>query len=391
MRPSHSRITSALVTSALCELVVSRLALTDYKSRLPATLLARALLLASVLCRSLSFVAQRCLDGPSDELFRLALLHNLPGLDLLRQRLLVALHSLLPKRVLRQTVPAALDYHQRPFYGDKDTSGIRGGKPETGTRYFWTYATLCLISHGQRYVLGLTEVHKGETQEQVVRRLLEQAGRLGARLRYLLMDRAFHDAAVLALLQERGIPFVVPMSRRGQENGQTGTARFFKPCQLSWWSNHSWVARVMRWDEAKQKEVRSRGVRVSVGVCVVAQGSKTPAVYLTWRIKWPPLLVRKRYRARFGIETSYRQLGEVLAATTSKDERVRLLLVGLALLVRQLWCLEMAQAGLTDVSRAAALRLAELRTWMILELATELRFRLECSPHPQIDQPFTAA
>ena len=392
MRRNYCRVTSVVVTASLCELVVSRLALTDYKRRLPARLLARALLLASALGRSLSFVAQRCAAAPCDELFRRALLANLPGPDLLRERLVAALHALLPRRLLRRRRPAALDFHQRPFYGDKTTKGIRGGKREAGTRYFWTYATLCLLSHGRRYVVGLTQVRPGEPHEQAVCRLLQQAQRAGVRLRYLLMDRAFHDAAVIAALQERGVPFVVPMTRRGSQDSGTGTARFFKPCSVSGWSSHEWAARVARWDESKQKEVRGKGARVRVAVCVVARGPKRrPLVYAAWRIGWPPRQVWQRYRSRFGIEASYRQLGETLAATTSKDERVRLLLVGLALLIRQVWCLELDQGGLTQARKRQALRLVEVRTWLLVELVRELAFRLDLLHQPHDTNTFTAA
>jgi hypothetical protein len=377
MRRNYSRITAAVVTQGLCELVVSHLALTDYKRRLPASLLARLLLLAGALGRSLSFVAQRCDKAPSDETLRKAVLFNLPGPELLRARLLAALHALLPARLLRRFVPCALDFHQRPFYGEPTTPGVRGGKREAGTDYFWTYATLCILSRGQRYSVGLTQVSPGETPEQAVHRLLEQAKQAGVRVRYLLMDRAFHDAAVIATLQERGIPFVVPLTRRGDENSAAGTAQFFRRGQLSGWTSYSWSSRVTRWDEEKQKQVRGRGVEVCVAVCVVARGEKRPMVFAAWRINWQPQMVRRRYRSRFGIETSYRQLGEGLAATTSKDERVRLLLVGLALLLRQCWCLEMDQAGLTGQGRKAVLRLVELRTWLVIQLALLLGLRLE--------------
>ena len=355
MRRSHCRITSAIVTHALCELVVSHLALTDFRRRLPASLLARLMLLAGALGRSLSFVAQRCGEAPSDETLRRAVLYNLPGPDLLRERLVSALHSLLPPRLLRRPCPAALDFHQRPFYGDEATPGVRGGKREAGTRYFWTYATLVLLSRGGRYTVGLCQVARGETQEQAVCRLLAQAERAGVRLRYLLMDRAFHDAAVVARLQECGVPFVVPMTRRGKEERGSGTSPFFRRGQTSGWASHSWSARVTRWDEAKQKEVRGKGVRVTVGVCVAARpGGRRPLVFAAWRVSWPPRLVRSRYRARFGIETSYRQLGEALAATTSKDQRVRLLLVGLALLVRQYWCMATGPEGAAQGARGGA-------------------------------------
>lgn len=43
------------------------------------------------------------------------------------------------------------------------------------------------------------------------------------------------------------------------------------------------------------------------------------------------------YRCRFGIETSYRQLHQVRAPTTSRDPALRLLLVTVALLLVNMW------------------------------------------------------
>ena len=47
--------------------------------------------------------------------------------------------------------------------------------------------------------------------------------------------------------------------------------------------------------------------------------------------------LRAHSRRRFAIESSYRQLREVKAPTTSRDRVWRLLLVGLALVFRQVW------------------------------------------------------
>ena len=43
------------------------------------------------------------------------------------------------------------------------------------------------------------------------------------------------------------------------------------------------------------------------------------------------------YRRRFGIETSYRQLHEARIKTTTRDPQLRLLFVGIALLLRNVW------------------------------------------------------
>ncbi len=46
---------------------------------------------------------------------------------------------------------------------------------------------------------------------------------------------------------------------------------------------------------------------------------------------------RRKYRERFGIETSYRQKNQAQGTTTSRDANYRLLLEGLAHVLRQMW------------------------------------------------------
>ena len=60
-------------------------------------------------------------------------------------------------------------------------------------------------------------------------------------------------------------------------------------------------------------------------------------LYLTWRVGGGPVAVRDLYRKRFGIESSYRQLGEGRPRTSCRDGVVRLLWVPLGLVVRNAW------------------------------------------------------
>jgi len=48
-------------------------------------------------------------------------------------------------------------------------------------------------------------------------------------------------------------------------------------------------------------------------------------------------LVQETYRLRFGIETTYRQLHQARVRTSTRDPLLRLLFVGVALVLRNLW------------------------------------------------------
>ena len=47
--------------------------------------------------------------------------------------------------------------------------------------------------------------------------------------------------------------------------------------------------------------------------------------------------IRETYRKRFGIETSYRQMNEARIRTCTRDPSQRLLFVGIALVLRNVW------------------------------------------------------
>src|SRR5258706_14291718 len=54
-------------------------------------------------------------------------------------------------------------------------------------------------------------------------------------------------------------------------------------------------------------------------------------------LDWSPKKVVQRYRRRFGIESSYRQLSRLRARTTSRNPALRFFLLGLALLLINVW------------------------------------------------------
>jgi len=60
-------------------------------------------------------------------------------------------------------------------------------------------------------------------------------------------------------------------------------------------------------------------------------------LYAVWKVRLTPRSIRETYRKRFGIETSYRQMNEARIRTCTRDPRQRLLFVGIALVLRNVW------------------------------------------------------
>jgi IS4 transposase len=60
-------------------------------------------------------------------------------------------------------------------------------------------------------------------------------------------------------------------------------------------------------------------------------------MYAISKVRQTPKEIRETYRTRFGIETSYRQMNEAQIKTCTRDPALRLLFVGIALVLRNVW------------------------------------------------------
>jgi hypothetical protein len=294
------------------------LGLTDYSHRTPRTLLARCLLVASALGAALSAVARRVADS-GRETVRKGIAAALPtDVRQLEHRLAGGFRRVLPRALRKRSVPVAIDLHRRPYYGDHDhTAGVTGAQSENGTNWFWSYATAASLLPGHRHTLAVTAVGPDDTLTAVVERLLAQVNWTGIEVRYVLLDRAFCAVGVVSALAKRNMRFITPMVRRGK------AARFFGRGCRGW---YEYTLRARR---------RSEGT-AAVRVAVVPDTGRASvfACSAGWRTAAQVALV---YGRRFGIESSYRQLGECLAQTTGRDVVYRLLLVGVSLLIRAWW------------------------------------------------------
>jgi hypothetical protein len=316
----------------------------DWKARgcrVSPQMLVQLLVRAAAALRSLSAIVQAAQAVPSWETVRRALLKYLPAepQDLLPATTR-ALQRRLPKGLRRRPRTMAIDWHLRPFYGSPHTPGVYRGQPKAGTKCFFAYASILVIHRGQSFTVGLTPVAPGEKQTTVIARLLEQARQAGLRVKRLLLDRGFYGAETIQWLQQQELAFVMPMLQRGKagrsQATSTGTQKFFVRGRRGW-TTYTWTTPRRRGRRQAEK------ITVTIDVCMVPRpkgGSrkKGPLVYACHRLpKMAPDALRRLYRKRFGIETSYRQLGEALASSCSKNRVYRFLLVAIALVLRNLW------------------------------------------------------
>jgi DDE family transposase len=329
-------LTSAAVHRFASELLLTHLALADYGRTCPATTLLTIVFAACARLTSLFAATLGLQRAPSTETVRQALRANLPALDLLERRCNRALHASLPRlRGRRHRVAidlTLLPYHGRPF---RDTDELYRGQVKSGTSHFHAYATAYLIQRGQRLTVALSYVRQGENLAAVLKRLLGSARQAGVRPQLVLLDRGFYTVAVLRYLQAARYPFLLPVPIKGRKadhpKGPGGT-RVFALWRRSGFGRY---------------QLHPTGGRTAtVGICVHCRNragrrgkqGRERLVYAYWG--WQPdhpRQVSELYRQRFGIETSYRQMNQCRARTCTRHPGVRLFLVAVALLLRNVW------------------------------------------------------
>ncbi len=319
------------------------------------------LLLAATLVSSLSAVVKRFRFGFSHETARKAIAANLPDLDRLTDGLLDALYLFGSRTLFRRRWVVAIDEHRTPFYGDRSAEGVTGGQKKHGSKYAYSYATAVLVHHRHRFTVGLLALTGGEKPHQVVAALLAQMEARGLSLRGVVLDSGFDSGETLLLLQGRTLSYTVPLRRKGKSNNRRNAVWLLEEgtvTTVAWKTDQtnrpvSTPAVVMRRPKEKDKKV------YAFGGWDAGQA---------WSQARRASRAKRWYRKRFGIETSYRQMNEAKAKTTKKDVTYRLLLIGLALLLRQVWVWltgQIAHDGrLRPTQWVQELRLARMAEWL---------------------------
>jgi hypothetical protein len=226
-----------------------------------------------------------------------------------------------------------IPYHGQPR---RDANEIVRGQAKSGTTHFHAYATAYLVLKGQRFTLALRWVKADDKVETVLRELLRRCTQLGVRPRLVLLDRGYWKVRVIRYLQAARYPFVMPVITRGRKEnhpeGPSGTR------VLQTWKKGDFGEYVL------QETGKGMKARVKIAVYVRyrkgrrGKRGKERLAYAYWGVQPEKVRqVHQRYRKRFAIETSYRQMNEARAKTSTRDPRWRLLLVGLGLLLRNVW------------------------------------------------------
>ena len=282
-----------------------------------------------------------------------------------------ALVADLPRRLWRRDLEIAFDFHDEPFYGHSPEllAYTCRGPAKRGTTRFFRIATAYVIWHGVRVTLALLFVFPEDNTAELVAALLRRLRILEVAIKRLYFDKGFCTIPVLRYVNTSNWPAMFACPIRGKTGGTRGLCQGRK----SYRTTHTFTSQmygsytvpvVITRTYTTHKRSR-KGQRRAVWLVFVVLNAPN----LT------PKSVRRLYKRRFGVETSYRCMRQVRAWTTSRNAALRFWLLGWSFVLVNLW-VEL-QLRFTQVKRARGPRQLDLQRLPLRRIRNFIRRAIE--------------
>lgn len=239
-----------------------------------------------------------------------------------------ALQACLPNGMPRGGLEVAIDTHEEPFYGK--TPELRAytckTRAKAGTTHFFRIASAYVIWREVRLTLALTYVLPDDSLPEVVAKLLTRLKQLGLHATVLYLDKGFCSGAVMGYLQRTGQAAILACPIRGKQGGIRALCQGRGSFTTDYTFTDGTSAGLAMVDTRVPDPKTKRKQRKWLAFVLV-------------NLDWTPRQVYSKYRRRFGIEASYRMLRQVKVLTNSRNPSLRFFLLGLGLLMQNVWVL----------------------------------------------------
>jgi len=218
----------------------------------------------------------------------------------------------------------AIDYHDKPFYGDRELGHIVGCKRKASTNFAHRYVTACIVEEGIRFNLSCLPVTQLDIEQDILKKVIQLCKKY-AEIGCLLLDRGFNSVANYKLLEEElKVKYIMPQ----QSNEKL--KRLIESNKLSAYTIFEYV-----FNEDRAEEYR---FGAKLFYIIAENGEKyTFVTNIDADDETMLKLIVQCYDKRWGIETSYRTETKFWCKTTSKSFNIRTFLGLLSFFLQDLW------------------------------------------------------
>jgi hypothetical protein len=245
-------------------------------------------------------------------------------------------------RVFTRPVDVAVDVHDWLYYGDADTPHVSATNPEQGTDRAYKFATLCVVDPSVRFTLAWVPLDGDDTEalQAALQHLIGEAPEY-VDINRVYCDRGFYRVHLVKTLQELDVEFVMRASKTRKI--QRIIADYDSDTVVT---DYETIRKNPPTGRATVRlVVVPHRTREDDHLCLITNREATVELAR-------PLA--EAYRRRWGIETSYRKVGEFLPKTTSRTFSVRLFYFLLAVALYNCWVLVNLRVGTDGPSSGEA-------------------------------------
>lgn len=246
-------------------------------------------------------------------------------LDELEREQNAVLQQTLPRALQDRRVEVAIDFHDEPSYShNKEVQTyVSRGAARAGTTRFWRMATAYVMQQGLRVTVAMMYVLPEHSHLMVVERLLHRVEQHRVQIKVLYLDKGFCRGSIIQYLQQRRQATIIACPIRGKQGGTRALCRG----RGSYRTTYTFT-------DGTQAEL---AVVLTKPLGKDGKRHRKWLLYVTIGVSWSPKKVKRRYRYRFGIETSYRQMRQLRIFSTSRNPALRFFLYGLSFLLLNVW------------------------------------------------------
>lgn len=256
--------------------------------------------------------------------------------DMMGQARASMLDKLKEFRIFNTQVTAAIDYHNIPRHDKVTDEKLVRSRHEKGTSRFECYATLQCVDEGRRAQICSQQVGCFDEKHEVIEKLVTESRLNGIDIALMLLDRGFFTIDAINTLKKLRIRFLMPCIMNDGikkalqeyiEGKRKSVSRYTMGRNGGEHSASFTLVILPRPDLHEDEEGEEK--RYLLFATNVSEG------HILWNIHKLP----HDYRARWGIETGYRDVEEIRARTTSTNNAIRLLYFLYSLILYNAWLL----------------------------------------------------
>ncbi|UUX91670.1 transposase [Methanoplanus endosymbiosus] len=222
----------------------------------------------------------------------------------------------------------AIDKTLKPYYGVKDEEedpNIIRNKKKASTTKFFAYMTLSIVDQDKHLTLLVIPWKDNDNNLDGIKTCVELIRSLGLKIKCLMLDREFYTGKIFSYLKESDVPHLMPVKQHGEElkkNLKGKKSKSFKHTLNS-----------------KSKFP----LEIEIVDCIVYQMGKKGKngvlhrAFVVYKVCKSPKSIRRLYKHRFAIESTYVLANKSGARTSTKDPVVRFYYFLISFIIQNHW------------------------------------------------------